>query len=254
MQRQGNFSQTLAGANNSFSIYDPATTRPDPANPANRIRDPFPGAIIPGNRINPAGLAVVGFYPRANDPGAAFTQANNFFGQASAPLDKDIYGIRLDQYLSPVRRLYGRYTYDKTFRGNPNYYDNVAEINTSDLYFFRHSAVLSYTDSIRPDMLFEGRAGVNRYAPDRIVRSFGFDLSKINMPANLNAQVPVPTFPRFNITTSPRSEAIRATTWCKATTPGRRRVPLPGSRAATPSRWEPNTGCTSSIIRRTPRS
>lgn len=199
LQRQGNFSQTLAGANNPFSIFDPLTTRTDPANPANRIRDAFPGAVIPASRIHPAGRAVMDYYPRANDPGAPFTQVNNFFGQASAPLNKDLWGVRIDHYLSPVRRIYGRYTYDNTFRGNPNYYNNVAEINTSDLYFPRDSAVLSYTDSFRPNVLFEARGGLNRYAPDRIVRSFGFDVASINLPSMLNAAVPIPTFPRLNI-------------------------------------------------------
>lgn len=199
LQRQGNFSQSFANSTSAFNIFDPSTTRTDPANPANRIRDPFPGNIIPAARIHPAAARVLAFYPRANDPGVAVTQANNFFGQASAPLDKDIYGLRLDHYFTPVRRIYGRYTYDKTFRGSPNYYGNEAEINTSDLFFYRNSAVMSYTDSLRPNVLFEARAGLNRYAPERIVRSFGFDVAKLGLPARLNGQVPVPTFPRFNI-------------------------------------------------------
>ncbi|HBY59000.1 MAG TPA: hypothetical protein DEH78_04215 [Solibacterales bacterium] len=199
LQRQGNFSQTLAGANNPISIYDPNTTRVDPANAANRIRDPFPGAVIPAARISRAATGVLRYYPLPNDPGAPFTQANNLFGQGSAPLDKDLYGVRIDHYLTPVRRVYGRYTYDKTFRGSPNYYGNESEINTSDLFFFRNSGVVSYTDSLKPNVLFEGRAGINRYAPERIVRSFGFDVGTIGMPTKLNTQVPVPTFPRFNI-------------------------------------------------------
>jgi len=48
---------TAAELNGDFSawpvqIYDPATTRPDPANPGQFIRDPFPGNIIPANRLN----------------------------------------------------------------------------------------------------------------------------------------------------------------------------------------------------------
>lgn len=199
LQREGNFSQTLASANNPFSIYDPLTTRTDPNNPANRIRDAFPGAIIPASRIHPAGRAVMGFYPMPNDPGAPFTQVNNFFGQASAPLDKHLWGVRIDHYLSPVRRIYGRYTWDNTFRGTPNYYGNIAEPQNSDLDFPRKSAVLSYTDSLRPNLLFEARAGLNRYSPDRIVRSFGFDVTSINLPGMLNTAVPIPTFPRLNI-------------------------------------------------------
>ena len=39
-----------------YQIYDPLTTRPDPANPSRMIRDPFPNNIIPRDRIfNPDG-------------------------------------------------------------------------------------------------------------------------------------------------------------------------------------------------------
>ncbi|HEX8292553.1 MAG TPA: carboxypeptidase-like regulatory domain-containing protein, partial [Pyrinomonadaceae bacterium] len=46
LERQGNFSQS------GVTIYDPLTTRPDPANPGRFIRDPFPGNIIPANRLS----------------------------------------------------------------------------------------------------------------------------------------------------------------------------------------------------------
>jgi outer membrane receptor protein involved in Fe transport len=200
LQRQGDFSQTFAAAGQPIMIYDPATTRPDPANPANRIRDPFPGNVIPANRISPAARAILNYYPRANDPGAPITQANNFFGQASAPLDKDMWGVRIDHYLTPTRRIFGRYTWDDTFRGSANYYDNVSEINTSDLIFRRRSYVFNYSDSLRPNLLFEARAGLNRYAPDRPTRSLGFDVTQIGLPGYINTAVPIPTFPRFNIT------------------------------------------------------
>ena len=38
----------------SSQIYNPFSTRPDPANPGSYIRDPFAGNKIPGNLLNPA--------------------------------------------------------------------------------------------------------------------------------------------------------------------------------------------------------
>ena len=63
---EGDFSDLLllpsgAGANtpaghHQYQIFDPLTTRPDPLRPGNVIRDPFPGNIIPRDRImNPDG-------------------------------------------------------------------------------------------------------------------------------------------------------------------------------------------------------
>ena len=200
LQRGGDFSQTRTAAGALIAIHDPFTTRTDPANPANRIRDAFPGNVIPANRLSPVARAVMGYYPAPNTTGVAFTNANNFLGEGSAPLNKDIYGLRLDHYLNPARRLSGRYTWDRSFRGTPNYYDNIAEIQTSDLVFQRHSAFVGFSDALRPNLLIDLRAGLNFYLPDRGTRSFGFDVSTLAMPAALNREMQVPSFPRYAIT------------------------------------------------------
>ena len=62
-QASGNF----AGA---ATIYDPSTTRADPANPGRFIRDPFPGNIIPTGRISPTSAKIIqDLFPRPNLPG-----------------------------------------------------------------------------------------------------------------------------------------------------------------------------------------
>ena len=65
---------TEAFRNGDFSswpqqIYDPATTRPNPNNPAQLIRDPFPGNRIPTNRIDPTAKKILEFLPLPNGPG-----------------------------------------------------------------------------------------------------------------------------------------------------------------------------------------
>jgi outer membrane receptor protein involved in Fe transport len=200
LQRTGNFSETRAANGALIAIHDPFTTRTDPANAANRIRDAFPGNVIPASRLSPVSRAVLPYYPAANTAGVAFTNANNFFGEGSAPLNKDIYGLRLDHYLTPTRRIAGRYTWDRSFRGTPNYYNNIAEIQSSDLIFQRHSAFISFSDAIRPNLLIDLRTGLNFYLPDRTTRSIGFDVSTLGLPASLNSEMQVPSFPQFNIT------------------------------------------------------
>jgi hypothetical protein len=200
LQRNGDFSQTFNTGGALINVHDPLTTRIDPNNPANRLRTVFPGNRIPANRISPVATATNAFYPQPNAVGAPFTNANNHFGEGSAPLNKDVYGLRLDHYLTATRRLAGRYTWDRSFRGTPNYYDNVAEIQSSDLIFQRHSAFISYSDALRPNLLLDTRAGLNFYLPTRVTRSFGFDVSQLGMPASLNGEQQVPGFPRFNIT------------------------------------------------------
>ena len=48
-------------------IYDPLTSRPDPANPGAYLRDPFPGNVIPASRFNPSSqLIIQKYYPAPN--------------------------------------------------------------------------------------------------------------------------------------------------------------------------------------------
>jgi hypothetical protein len=199
LQRSGDFSQTLTAAGALVQIYDPLSTRTDPANPANRIRDQFPGNRIPPGRLSPVAQAVLAYYPKANTTGVANTNANNFFGAGSSPIDKDIYGIRLDHYLNPARRIAGRYTWDKTVQGIPNFYGNIAEIQTSDLPFTRHSSFVSYSDALRPNLLLDARGGFNAYLTQRQTRSLGFDATQLGFPQALNTAQQLMAFPRFDM-------------------------------------------------------
>ena len=47
LERQGDFSQTRDAQGRQVVLYDPLTTRADPNNPGQFIRDPFPGNRIP---------------------------------------------------------------------------------------------------------------------------------------------------------------------------------------------------------------
>ncbi|MGH9673969.1 MAG: carboxypeptidase regulatory-like domain-containing protein, partial [Bryobacteraceae bacterium] len=62
--RNGDFSKVTTAQGAPVTIYDPVTTQFQ----ANRdpIRSPFPGHIIPSNRIHPVARAVTGFMPNPN--------------------------------------------------------------------------------------------------------------------------------------------------------------------------------------------
>lgn len=197
LQRRGDFSDTRAANGAQIRIFDPYTTRLDPARPGNRIRDVFPGNVIPSNRINSIARAVLAYYPAPNTAGQANTQANNFFGRASSPLNKNTLGIKIDHHFTASRRLSLRYTDDVTQPNAANYFDNIAEPNSVGSRFPRKSATSNYTDMLRPDLLFEARAGINRFFNSRIPRAYGFDVAQLGFPASLNRQVQYPLFPRF---------------------------------------------------------
>jgi hypothetical protein len=95
----------LAWRNGDFSslpvpIYDPATTRPNP-NGTGFIRDPFPGNIIPANRISPQSRYFQSFLP---DPTNGNIQ-NNYSGSLPTGFKNDSATLKMDANLSARHQL-----------------------------------------------------------------------------------------------------------------------------------------------------
>ncbi len=116
--RQGDFSGLLGPqiATDSLGrpmyrnqIFDPNTSRPDPNNPANVIRDPFPGNIIPADRINPSTqLVLQQYYPNPNlNVGPGILPNYQFAGSTNT--DTDQTGIRVDHRFGDNNTIFGRY-------------------------------------------------------------------------------------------------------------------------------------------------
>lgn len=200
LQRRGDFSQTLDATGRLLVIYDPLSTRPDPANPGRYLRTPFPGNVIPADRINPVARAVVSSYPLPTGPGNANTGQNNFIGTGSQDTSKDLFGLRVDHYLTPARRVFGRYTTDRTFLANPEYFGGgPADPGGSDSSYPRSSWVLNYSDSPARHLFLEARVGRNTFGIDRTPRSLGFDVTQIGLPAAINDLVQIRSYPRMEI-------------------------------------------------------
>jgi hypothetical protein len=129
----GDFSDLLllpsgAGANtpaghHQYQIFDPLTTRPDPARPGRVIRDPFPNNIIPKDRfMNPDGSyknPAFGFYramvPAPNQNFLSPTQqpTNNYFRAAEPDQPRNTQAsVRVDYNRSDSSRFF--------IRGNGN--------------------------------------------------------------------------------------------------------------------------------------
>ena len=116
--RQGDFSAVLgpqAGTDSlgrpyfQNQIFDPATSRQDPANPGSIIRDPFPGNIVPQNRLSPAAqLVLQKYYPLPNLAVGPNVFPNYQFVQSTAT-DNDQTGIRIDHRFGDNDSIYGRF-------------------------------------------------------------------------------------------------------------------------------------------------
>jgi hypothetical protein len=110
LERAGNFSQSFNNNGSLISVLDP-----------NNANAPFPGNIIPANRINAVGQQLLNFFPLPNFTATLPAQLNivNYFEQASAthPRRNDV--LRFDTYITNKLSGYFRWIND---------YDNTVQL------------------------------------------------------------------------------------------------------------------------------
>lgn len=122
-------------------IYDPLTSRPDPTNPANIIRDPFPNNTIPTSRLNPTSLLMLQkYYPLPNLNVAANVLPNYQWAGANDTAS-DQTGIRIDHRFGDNDTLFGRYNRsDQTYT-----YPDSLPTYTKSLVNYAQVAAFGYT-------------------------------------------------------------------------------------------------------------
>ena len=134
---RGDFSDLLAIDPVRYQIYDPLSVRPDPARPGFFIRDPFPGNIVPQNRvINPMYQHYIKFLPKPNnnptDPRQEPT--NNYLVRTyTDPIQSQIYGARLDYNHSNNHRFFGRWSGSYFTEGLDDWTYQSAGIHSEDM-------------------------------------------------------------------------------------------------------------------------
>jgi len=166
-QKAGNFGAT--------NIFDPITTRLDPANPANYIRDPFPGNIVPANRIPSQARALVNLYP---DPNVAGTAVNNYFFSPSKYQTDDAFNVRSDKIITEKNTMFTRVSRGRDITSLPGALpapangpnvgpyagaDNGQSADSADFNLVTWGGVLSDTHVFRPNLVNEFRIGFSRF-------------------------------------------------------------------------------------------
>lgn len=120
LERQGDFSQTLAEDGTLRKIYDPYSTQVNPVTGA-ISRTAFPGNKVPSNRISPFSSSLLGAFWDPNNPGTGYNHLNNF--QHGFIDSYDYYNLsdRVDYNINDkwrVSGMYGRY-HSTDIAGNP---------------------------------------------------------------------------------------------------------------------------------------
>jgi hypothetical protein len=199
LERGGDFSQTRTAAGQNILIYDPFTTRANPA--GGFIRDPFAGNRIPSMRFDPVAVNVAKYYPQPNATPTGQSNQNNFANSGSRPLDMTQSDYRVDQIISPNRRIFGRYSTRLNDDKATTFFPAdvaVAEgrINQEDHV---HGGVIDYTHTLNPRTILNARLGFARTLFVFANQSLGFAPSSLGFPTYLDAAVDKFLFPGFSV-------------------------------------------------------
>ncbi len=175
LMHQGIFTESFPGAPMPI-IYDPATTRIDPAT-GFLIRDPFPGNRIPADRISPIGQALLNLLPL---PTFTDRLGGNYLANPIKTLNDYQGDLRIDHNFSNNDRIFGRFSAEEAdqylptglpdfgatggFASNQTFKTSAKNVALSHTHVFRNNAVNQFT------------AGYNRVYNN--ITSFGYGSNK----------------------------------------------------------------------------
>ncbi|MFN0109047.1 MAG: carboxypeptidase regulatory-like domain-containing protein [Blastocatellia bacterium] len=194
-QRNGDFSALLP----SIIIYDPATARADGA----RVRrDPFPGNIIPSNRISAIARNYMSYYPLPNQPGDSQGRNNYISGN---PRTDDFHSesLRFDQTLTENQRFFIRYTHNNRKEARGNWTGVVNGIRPTGNFLFRinDGGTYDHVYNFSPTVVLNSRVGFSRFnEPNVRQHEDNFNPASLGFPAAVSALFgPEQYLPRFEI-------------------------------------------------------
>lgn len=193
--RNGDFSELLPG----IVIYDPLTARQD----GSRVRrDPFPGNIIPANRISAIARNYLSYYPLPNQPGNSQQQNNYISGQ---PRTDNFHSesFRFDQIINEKQRFFIRYTHNNRKEARGNWTEVVNGIRPTGNFLFRinDGGTFDHLYNFSPTVILNTRIGFSRFNEPNIRQHQGeINPASLGFPAAVAALFgPEQYLPRFEI-------------------------------------------------------
>jgi hypothetical protein len=195
--RRGDFSALLS---QGIVIYDPLTAvrRSD-----GRIeRRPFPGNIIPANRISPIAQAYLNLYPSPNQPGDAQGR-NNFIGPNGRGDDFHALSGRVDHRLSDKHRFFLRYSWNDRVENRGNWTGVVGGVKPTGNFLYRvnHNATYDHIYTRSASTLLNLRFGFSRFEEPNVRQHEGlFDPKSLGFSSSTAGLFGSASYvPRFEI-------------------------------------------------------
>jgi hypothetical protein len=196
-ERSGDFSQTRNQAGAQIAMFDPLSTRPNPASPGNFLRDAFAGNRIPASRINTVAANLVQYYPPPNVTGANFTNVGNYSYSGTSPDNYDSWIGRIDHAVNDRHRLFIRGHWNRRFQRDDDIWG--PDSPAGDRYYLSRrgsfGGAFDYTNTLSASLLLNIRYGYTRFEDPIRNLSSGFDQVKAGFPQSLVSQFQEVNFP-----------------------------------------------------------
>ncbi|MBK5292511.1 MAG: TonB-dependent receptor [Acidobacteriia bacterium] len=131
LERTGDFSRSLTRAGGLRTIYDPVTTVLN-VGTNTATRTPFPGNLIPANRIDATARRIMQDFWGPNNPGDDLSGSNNFKSSYPWPMKNANFSSKTDWNASDKLKAFGRYSQFRTTLDQGNYTPNNSRAMPND--------------------------------------------------------------------------------------------------------------------------
>ncbi|MGQ9632841.1 MAG: carboxypeptidase regulatory-like domain-containing protein [Bryobacteraceae bacterium] len=198
--KKGDFSDLLRVAANpsQYQLYDPYSTRPDPARPGHYIRDAIPNNILPGQYIQMGKKFYDNYVKYWPDP-------NNWFDKTVAPTTNPYLSItapynwefnqfsgRLDLNWWSKHRFFGRFTQNHFFEDRGDWtYDIIKGLNsgnTGGVTRDDQNGVIDWVYTVTPATVLHASISVSNWSTAAAQREtpYKFKPSDVGLPKYLD--------------------------------------------------------------------
>lgn len=199
LERQGDFTQSFNANGTPVPVYDPLTTRADPANPGRFLRDPFSGNRIPSTRFDPVATNVLSLLPNPTFDGRGPARLDNFIaGGLRSKFESNRYDGRVDWVRSQKHSIFGRFTKSPQSGTPALVFPSVIE-NSRIAETPRWTTALGNTFILNPTTVISVLVGAGKFTEFVYPVSNPSDVTKLGFPAALASQFDVPQTPQFQL-------------------------------------------------------
>jgi hypothetical protein len=203
LERGGDFSKTLTAQGALRVIYDPVSTQFDPAT-STVTRTPFPGNVIPSNRMNATGQKMISDLWKPNRSGDDASGINNFRNAYAWWVKYWNFSDRVDYNITDKVRMYARFSKYQTRLDNPNWGNTIAVPSDNGGLMDALNAAADVLYTITPRTTIDIRYGATYLEDDydsawaKVPDSEWASLFPTGWYKPVLASVPGIYYPRFN--------------------------------------------------------